>query len=52
LLHRELAAAEDVAADRLPYPHPYERLCWMHASLIEIEGDALARDTMEALGLR
>jgi len=34
-----------------PYPHPYERLCWMHASLIEIEGEALARDTMEAVGL-
>lgn len=34
-----------------PYPHPYERLCWMHASLIEIQGEALARDTLEAVGL-
>jgi hypothetical protein len=31
--------------------HHYERLCWMHTSLIEIEGEALARDTMEAVGL-
>jgi hypothetical protein len=34
-----------------PLANPYERLCWMHASLIEIEGEALARDTMEAMGL-
>lgn len=34
-----------------PYPHPYERLCWMQATLLEIEGEELANDTMEAVAL-
>ncbi len=34
-----------------PYPHPYERLCWMLSSLVEQEGEGLAHEAMLALGL-
>lgn len=34
-----------------PYPHPYERLCWMLSSLVELEGEGLAKEAMLALGL-
>jgi hypothetical protein len=34
-----------------PYPHPYERLCWMLSSLVELEGEGLAHEAMLALGL-
>lgn len=34
-----------------PYPHPYERVCWMVSGLSEIEGPAVQQELMLAFAL-